>query len=303
MDHELDMDVAAGLSAGGFVTHGGKHGLALGTPCYNCATPLRGRWCYACGQLGEDFHRSAIHLIGEVFESFTHADGRLWQTLPHLVLRPAVLTRDYLAGKRAPQIPPLRLFLVVLLMVFVAGEMANGPQHAHKFNIQMDPGDKAQLQGLNIHVYKAWDPWINDWARTHVLRAAEHPDRFVDAMGAWAHDFAFLMLPISALILSALFIFRRRFVLFDHLVFSMHSLSFQGLLFVAMMAVQATTGAKADALLLASPVHLFFHLRGVYGLGNFATLMRMIVLFLCSIVALSLVMLGLVVVGLAALQE
>jgi hypothetical protein len=70
-----------------------------------------------------------------------------------------------------------------------------------------------------------------------------------------------------------------------------------------MMAVQATTGAKADALLLASPVHLFFHLRGVYGLGKFATLMRMIVLFLCSIVALSLVMLGLVVVGLAALQE
>lgn len=303
MDHQLDMDVAAGLSAGGFVTHGGKHGLPPGTPCYNCATPLRGRWCYACGQLGEDFHRSAIHLIGEVFESFTHADGRMWQTLPHLVLRPAMLTRDYLAGKRAPQIPPLRLFLVVLLIVFVAGELASSTRKIHFVDIHMDPGDKAELENLKVHIYQPWDEWLTNWSKTHVLRAVEHPDRFVDAMGAWAHDFAFLMLPISALILSALFMFRRRFVLFDHLVFSMHSLSFQGLLFVAMMAVRATTGLHAGALLLVSPVHLFFHLRGVYGLGNFGTLMRMFVLFLCSIVALSLVMLGLVVVGLAALQE
>jgi hypothetical protein len=302
MDHELDLDVAAGLSAGGFVTHRGKHGLPLGTPCYNCATPLRGRWCYSCGQLGEDFHRSAFHLIGEVFESFTHADGRLWQTLPHLVVRPAVLTRDYLAGKRAPQVPPLRLFLVVLLIVFVVGELVSSGHKTHLVDIRMDPGDEAQLKNLNIHLYKPWDAWINDWGRTHVLRAVQHPDRFAAAMGAWAHDFAFLMLPISAFILSVMFVFRRRFVLFDHLVFSMHSLSFQGLLFVAMMALQ-TIGMPAAPLLLVSPVHLFFHLRGVYGLGTFGTLMRMLVLFLCSCVALGLVMLGLVVVGLAALQE
>ena len=28
----------------------------------NCATPLQGPWCHACGQRGEDFHRSIVHL-------------------------------------------------------------------------------------------------------------------------------------------------------------------------------------------------------------------------------------------------
>jgi hypothetical protein len=302
MDHEIEMDVAAGVSAGGFVTSRGKHALPLGTPCYNCATPLRGPWCYACGQLGEDFHRSAFHLIGEVFESFTHADGRIWRTLPHLIMRPAVLTRDYLAGKRAPQIPPLRLFLVVLLIVFVVGELASTTGKVHFVDLKMDPKDKADLQGLKVEMYKPWDAWLSDWGRTHLMRAVEHPDRFVQAMGAWAHDFAFLTLPISAMILSMLFVFRRRFVLFDHLVFSMHSLSFLGLLFIAMMVLR-TAGIHAWQLAFIAPVHLFFHMRGVYELSRVGTVARMFVLGICSTIALGIVMLALIVVGLAALHE
>jgi hypothetical protein len=302
MDHEIGMDVAAGLSAGGFISTRGKHALPLGTPCFNCATPLRGPWCYACGQLGEDFHRSAFHLIGEVFESFTHADGRLWRTLPHLVMRPAVLTRDYLAGKRAPQVPPLRLFLVVLLIVFVVGQLANSTGKSHFAIVQLDPSDKADLQNLKIEMYQPWDKWMSDWGRTHLMRAVEHPDRLAQAMGAWAHDFAFLTLPISAMILSALFVFRRRFVLFDHLVFSMHSLSFLGLLFIPVMLLSAA-GIHAWQLMFIAPVHLFFHLRGVYELGKFGTLVRMLVLGLCSSIALGLVMAALVLVGLAALQD
>jgi hypothetical protein len=302
MDHELETDVAAGLSVGGFIATRGKHALPLGTPCYNCATPLRGRWCYQCGQLGEDFHRSAFHLLGEFFESFTHADGRIWQTLPHLILRPATLTRDFLAGKRAPQVPPLRLFLVVLLIVFVTGELVSSSQPTHFAHVQMNPGDQAQLNNMKIHIYAPWDPWLNSWGKTHLLRAVQHPDRFIQAMGAWAHDFAFLMLPISAFLLAALFVFQRRFVLFDHLVFSMHSLSFQGLLFVCGMTLQAT-GIDTGLLLFLSPVHLFFHMRGVYGLGKLGTLVRMFLLFIGSSIALGLVMLGLVIVGLASLQE
>jgi hypothetical protein len=302
MDHDLETDVAAGLSAGGFLSWRREHALPPGTPCYNCGTPLRGPWCYACGQLGEDFHRSATHLIGETIEGLTHADGRLWRTLPRLIFRPATLTLDYLAGKRAPQVPPLRLFLVVLLMVFVSGELASSAGKVHFVNMQVDPSDHADLQKLEVHVYQPWDAALTEWSKTHLTRAIDHPDRFVEAMGAWAHDFAFLTLPVSAFLLSMLFVFRRRFVLFDHLVFSMHSLSFQGLLFVACIAVAATS-LNPWPLALLAPVHLFFHMRGVYGLGRIGTLLRMFALFLGSSVALGLVMLGLVVVGLAALRE
>ena len=122
------------------------------------------------------------------------------------------------------------------------------------------------------------------------------------AMGAWAHDFAFLTLPLSGLLLSMLFMFNRRFVLFDHLVFSMHSLSFLGLLFVTAFGLQAAAGPIGLKVLWLSPIHLFAHMRGVYGTSTFGTLLRMAVLFTLSSIVFGLLMLGLVLVGLQTLK-
>ena len=302
MDHEIELDVAAGVSAGSFLARRRQHALPLGTPCFNCATPLRGPWCYACGQAGEDYHRSAFHLVGETIESFTHADGRLWRTLPDLAMSPATLTRAYLAGKRAPQVPPLRLFLVVLLIVFVTGSFTAGMDHTHAHFLQLDAGSQAQLRKLQLHLYAPWDGALSDWARTHLLRAVSNPDLFLAAMGAWAHDFAFLALPLSALLLSLIFAFRRGVLLFDHLVFSMHSLAFQGLLFTTCLCLQRVEGEQAWWLLAFSPVHLFAHMRGVYELGIVGTLARMLVLFIASLIVFVLAMLALVLVGLSALH-
>lgn len=70
------------------------------------STPvLQGPWCHNCGQLGEDFHRSASHLMAEAFEGFFHADGRLWRTLPRLILHPGRLTRDYLDWSCSSSVP------------------------------------------------------------------------------------------------------------------------------------------------------------------------------------------------------
>src|SRR5665213_3948709 len=108
--------------------------LPVGTPCPNCATPLEGPYCHECGQLGEQFNRSVLHLITEAVENFFHVDGRLLHTLPRLVLHPGRLTTDYIEGHRAAQIPPLRLFLVVMLIFFFVGGLHDSykaPTPAH----------------------------------------------------------------------------------------------------------------------------------------------------------------------------
>ena len=302
MGDELEVEVAAGIAAGGFLRWRRKHALPLGTPCYNCCTPLKGPWCYACGQLGEDFHRSSRLLIWEFLENFFDADSRLWRTLPQLVVRPAAVTRDYLAGRRAPQVPPLRMFLVVLVLVFVVGQMAAGAGNLNLVSIHQDPGDADKIRNLHLHIYAPWDEALSAWTRAHVGRAVAHPDQLVTAMGAWAHDFAFLALPFSALMLSLIFVFRRGYLLFDHLIFSMHSLSFQGLLVVICLGIQPLVGDDAWQLLFASPVHLFVHMRGVYGTSWLGTLVRMLILFIASSVAFAFLVLGLVVVGLAELK-
>jgi hypothetical protein len=296
----MDQHAAPG---GGGSAH--EHGGAPGSPCYNCGTTLLGPWCHACGQAATDYHRHAHHLVFEAIEGLFHADGRFLRTLPRLVRDPAGLTRDYLAGKRASQIPPMRLVLVTLLIVFLAGGWASPSTN---LNLAHPPSeaDKAELSkaGINLNM-KGLPPILNtevtDWLRVHITRAINNPDRLVEGMHEKAHDFAFLALPVSAFLLALIFLFRRGFVLFDHFVFSMHSLSFQGLL-LSLFLVTDDVVPGAGLLILASPLHLFVHMRGVYGTSTWGTLARMAVLFCLSTVAFSLLLAALVIVGLQGLR-
>jgi hypothetical protein len=276
------------------------HALPPGSACFNCGAILQGPWCHACGQLGEDYHRSAFHLIGEALEGLFHADGRLWHTLPRLLVRPGALTRDYLAGKRASQVPPFRIFLIVLLLVFFVGEAMSGVDHMQF--VKMDPGNARDIDTLQVSIYKPWDAALTAWTRTHISRAIAHPEAFVAAMAGWAHDFAFMTLPIFGFILAAIFMFRRGTVLFDHMIFSMHSLSVMGLIILAAILLSSAIGDPAMQLLWLVPVHQFFHLRGVYGTSLIGTAFRLGLLAMLSTMAFSIVLLALVLVGVASLR-
>jgi len=302
MDHGVEGEVAAAASVGGFLRWRRTHALPPGSLCRNCNTALQGPWCHNCGQLGEDFHRSIWHLGLELIESLFHADGRLFHTVPRLVLRPAQLTHDYLSGRRASQVPPLRMFLVVLLLVFLVGGIAARPAQNSLVHLAAKPADTSDIDKINVHTGTRWDAALTSWTRTHVGLAAAHPDQFVDAMWEWAHDVAFLAMPLSALILSALFAFRRGFVVFDHLIFSMHSLSFQGLLIVAATALTPLLGAQVGWLWLVPPIHLYAHMRGVYGTSRWGTVLRMSVLATATLVAFIMLILVLVVLGMASLR-
>lgn len=316
-----EIEAAAEASLGGFWRfrphgHGDPEPGAL---CANCATPLQGPWCHKCGQSGEDFHRSALRLVAEVFEGLFHFDGRLWRTVPDLFLRPGRLTRAYLDGHRAPQVPPLRLFLVVLVLVFLTGGVGNGGEkvlsaktddHGHLLSTRVEnlsdltPQQRAEAhrklsQGqanfeLNGVKLKAAGQWLSQ----RMQRALDDPERMRLAMEQWSERFAFLMLPISAGLLSLLYLFQRRFYVFDHMIFSLHSLSAMGLLLSVNFLLNPLVGDAAGLILLASPVHLFVHMRGVYGSSIPGALIRMALLAIGSLIGFALLMVGLVGVAL-----
>jgi hypothetical protein len=304
MTRATKLRVVGGRDAAAHADHGdGDHGLPLGTACPNCGTALAGPWCHACGQKGEDYHRSIWRLTAEAFESFTELDGRLWKTLPRLLLRPGQLTRDYLDGHRAAQIPPFRLFLIVLLLVFFTGQL-NFQTNRVNFNVApvnafaRTPKQVAEFKKVGEALQTTPD---GRWLMSHGQAALKNPQAFIQAMEQWSHEFAILMLPIAALVLSGLFLFKRGVYVFDHLIFSMHSLSFQGLLltgvFLGGLAVD-----WAGWFLWIAPVHLFIHMRGTYGISSLGALIRMFLLFVASATAFILLMLGLVFVGLATVH-
>jgi len=316
-----ELDAATADAIVGEFARASKHSLPLGTPCPNCSTPLEGPWCHACGQKGEAYSRSIWHLTAEAFEGMTHFDGRFWQTLPRLVFKPGQLTRDYLDGHRAAQIPPFRLFLVVLLLVFFAGGLNLGQSHTgiHLKGVN-DPRVQAQLgwsaddkadfaeamdnmktaaDPKNPRIHTVFGP--NKFWSERAKKAMANPEMLVLAMEQWGHRFAVLMLPLAALLLTVLFVFKRGVYVFDHLIFSMHSLSFQGLLVTICFLGGLTLGWIWQLLWLA-PVHLFVHMRGAYRTSIVGTLLRMTLLFFGSSVAIAVLLAALVVVGVATMH-
>ena len=308
----VDGGMAPAPHEGSFLAWRRHHALPPGALCPNCGTVLAGPWCHACGQSGHDFHRHAHHLIAETFESFFHADGRLWRTLCRLVCEPARLTRDYIEGHRAPQIPPLRLFLVAVVSLFLVGSWTGGVVSVPQFGHDLTAEDVAELKKahaslqtahINLGLSKGRNTAAEDWLRVHAGRAMDHPDELLSAMGERSEDFAFLMLPIAALVMALMFVASPRFVLFDHLIFSMHSLSFLGLLIALSLAIRPLLGEVSTLLVLLAPVHLFAHMRGAYRISAAGTLVRMAILLVASSFGFFLLLAGLLFVGLRALRS
>jgi len=98
--------------------------------CPNCASTLFGKFCQACGEKVFDaYDLSVKHFFAHhVIHELTHLDGKIFQTLKLLLLRPGFLSAEYFNGRRQRYITPLRLFLTVcVLFAFVA--LAQRPQH------------------------------------------------------------------------------------------------------------------------------------------------------------------------------
>jgi Protein of unknown function (DUF3667) len=87
--------------------------------CDNCGAPVPGRYCSACGQRLEPPVHSLWHFSRVATEDLTHADSRLWRTLTALLFKPGRLTREFLAGRRARYLPPVRLYLVLSVLFFL----------------------------------------------------------------------------------------------------------------------------------------------------------------------------------------
>ena len=85
--------------------------------CENCATPLHGHYCHACGQSTHSPVRHVGHAIEEVFESFWHLDGRIFRTVRDLFV-PGRIANRYLAGHRVRYVAPMRLFVILTLLTF-----------------------------------------------------------------------------------------------------------------------------------------------------------------------------------------
>ncbi len=100
-----------------------------GTTCPNCAAAMRDddRFCSQCGQEAIGDERVRGFLMQFLGDYFTF-DSKIARSLLPLLARPGFLTSEYLLGRRARYIPPLRMFIFLSVFFFLLiGGSATAP--------------------------------------------------------------------------------------------------------------------------------------------------------------------------------
>jgi hypothetical protein len=97
-----------------------RHHLRKEKNCLNCGATVEERYCTRCGQENVEPKESVGHLIGHFFADITHFDSKIFTTLKDLIWRPGFLTREYVEGRRAAYLNPIRMYIFISAIFFVA---------------------------------------------------------------------------------------------------------------------------------------------------------------------------------------
>ncbi len=123
--------------------------VAPAARCDNCGATLSGKYCGNCGQRREPPVHSLWHFTQLATEDLTHADSRLWRTLGALLYKPGHLTREFLSGRRARYLPPVRLYLVLSVLFFLVASAVQSKFVVVEFDDKPAGGKTAVVQELD----------------------------------------------------------------------------------------------------------------------------------------------------------
>jgi hypothetical protein len=90
------------------------------TKCPNCGEELslQENFCPNCGQKNTDLNISVGEIFKDFLGDFFSFDDKFFKTIPALMFKPGKIPKEYIDGKRASHIPPLRTFIFLSFITF-----------------------------------------------------------------------------------------------------------------------------------------------------------------------------------------
>lgn len=259
----------------------------LAERCLNCNGRLSGPFCSSCGQRAVPPDPTVAELTGDAWQELSGYDGRILATVRGL-LRPGHLTLEYIAGRRAHYLPPLRVYLAVSVLYFVLA--ASAPQMGRQTAAEVNAGGvRIGFSGSQpAEVLTAEDrtallaelDQAPFWLRPMLRSVVEDPAGFRSRIYTNMPRVLFAMLPVFAAIVS-LFYRGRNFPV--SLVFAAHLHAFAFVAigvselakFTRSESVAVTVSAVALAALTA---YVLLAFRRVYGGGWLSVVGRGVVI-------------------------
>jgi hypothetical protein len=181
------------------------------TPCTNCGGAASA-YCARCGERQPGHHDLSVgHFAHDVVHEFVHLDSKLFRTLRDIVVKPGFVTEEYFAGRKSRYIPPLRLFLTLFALQFLAFTF---------------------YQPAALYTVKSFERFDNAGALTRLvekravtrhLTREEYEERLDER---WHKNYSLLQLMNIAGLAVVLKVLHRKRYFAEHLVFAAHMLCF-----------------------------------------------------------------------------
>jgi hypothetical protein len=255
--------------------------------CHNCGAAVSGNFCAACGQETVLHVASAREFLHEFIGHYIALEGKLWKTLGLLLFRPGMLTAEYIAGRRARYVQPLRIYLTLSILFFAL--LKFGPAElitihpaattAPNSAVFTDKPPDAGTTRINLNMSTKLGRFSPAWEK-RALEIGAMPKEQVMALFkgkffAYVPYAMFCLLPVLALYLKMLYLGSGRYY-GEHMLFALHANAFA---FLLLGLIWAVPGAWIDSALFAwLAAYLPFAMRRVYGGSIKATIARWLVL-------------------------
>jgi hypothetical protein len=326
--------------------------------CLNCGATIHGRYCHVCGQENTVRHESFWHMARHFFYDITHFDTKFFGTLKLLLFKPGFLSKEYVNGRRASYLHPVKMYVftsAVFFLIFFSfissGTLKVSTEAPLTKDQRLDmiselkeeaktdtsASIKAQLALLkdttrivtvndlikiadksgfmfinvtgaaskfktvaqydsaqNLLPGEKKDGWLRKTLKRREIelsqRYGQDPTggvrKFYDGFLHKLPYLLFISLPLFALFLKLLYIRRKEFFYFDHVVFSIHHYIFSFILLLFVFGFQklfdwlhaGVFNIIAALLFLSGGFYLYKAMRKFYGQRRAKTIIKFILL-------------------------
>ena len=267
--------------------------------CPNCGAAVGANYCAQCGQETRLHVASASEFFHEFIGHYVALEGKLWQTLWLLITRPGKLTAEYIAGRRARYVAPLRVYLSLSLLFFALLKFGPGElievKHADSASnehfVVTDRAPDAETVRLSSKLKEFNPRWETRLREIEAMPAGQAATLVKNKFFSYVPYAMFLIMPVFALYLKVLFLgSRRRYG--EHMLFALHANAFAFMILGLIWVAQ--TGWIGGPLFIWLLLYLPLAMQRVYGGKKWLTVARWLALMLVYSATVVAVILGVV---------
>jgi hypothetical protein len=234
-----------------------------------------------CGQHDVDYSGSFWHLMEDALEGALHYDGKFFRSARYIFTRPGFLTTEFIAGRRARYMHPVRLYIFASFLFFAASVLTSHPRTPEAgAGKSLNPPAGASS---GTKAAPAKQSWLDNPLRITVDPQDKVSER--DLVGEFWHllpAMLILCLPLLALVLKLAYLGSGR-PYFEHLIFALHvqALAFLSFILIKLGGLLASLVSKdfeslvGMILLLGMLGLIYCAFRAVYRQGRWKTAVKL----------------------------